>query len=160
MSGKTLIIGIGNRYRGDDALGCLMADDLKGLANCDVIEHDGEPASLIDVWQGRARVIMIDAVSSGAPAGTIHRIDLQTQALPDKFRSYSTHAFGIAEAVELARVLGKLPPSIVFYGVEGESFAADTNLSQTLRNSLEVLKRAIADEEISNVIPAKAGTHS
>lgn len=142
----TLIIGIGNRYRGDDALGCLIADEIKANVDCDVIEHDGEPASLIDLWKDRQTVILIDAVSSGAQAGTIHRNDLQDQALPDQFRSYSTHAFGIAEAVELARVLKKLPPKIIFYGVEGKSFAADTKLSPPLQKAAQALQAQIMEE--------------
>lgn len=143
-----LIIGIGNRYRGDDALGCLMVDELKSmaLAGAKIIEHDGEPAALIDCWQDRDCVIMIDAVASGAEAGTLYRIDLQTQVLPESFRSYSTHAFGIAEAVELARVLHKLPSKILFYGLEGQSFTADTQLSSTLKNATkELQKRIVAD---------------
>lgn len=148
MKVKTLIIGIGNRYRGDDALGCLLADEIKGgaPAGAEVIEHDGEPASLIDLWQGRKCVILIDAVSSGAPAGAIHEINLNEQALPDSFRSYSTHAFGIAEAVELARVLGKLPPRIMFYGVEGRSFAAATELSAPLQEAAKALRLTILNE--------------
>ena len=145
MSDDTLIIGIGNRYRGDDGLGCLIADQLK-IAGVDAVAHDGEPASLIDLWQGRGHVILVDAVSSRAPAGTIHYIDLHAQALPERFRSYSTHAFGIAEAVELARVLGKLPQKIVFYGVEGKSFAADTELSATLRQAAKTLQQIILDD--------------
>jgi len=154
----TIIIGIGNRYRGDDALGCLLVDQIRdALAskslrnqritnNVAIIEHDGEPAALIDCWQGYSSAILIDAVSSGATAGSLHRIDLQVQALPDQFRSYSTHAFGIAEAVELARVLGKLPPKLLFYGVEGESFAANTELSDTLKTAAVVLQQQILHE--------------
>lgn len=142
----TLIIGIGNRFRGDDALGCLLADAIRQHVSCEVIEHDGEPASLIDTWKGRQDVILIDAVSSGAQAGTIHRIDLNENALPDSFRSYSTHAFGIAEAVELARVLGKLPPHIVFYGVEGKSFSGGTALSGPLQEAAQELQQVIITE--------------
>ncbi len=148
MSAKTLIIGIGNRYRGDDALGCIVADQLKSLASPDieVINHDGEPASLIDLWQDRSFVIMVDAVSSMSAAGTLHYINLQEQGLPDGFRSFSTHAFGIAEAIELARVLGKLPPKIVFYGVEGKSFAAAQTLSPEMTTAMEDVKLRIEQE--------------
>lgn len=148
MTADVLIIGIGNRYRGDDALGCLIADEIKSVAprSVEIIEHSGEPASLIDSWQGRKYVILIDAVSSGVAAGTIHHIDLQAQALPKEFRSYSTHAFGIAEAVELARALNKLPPKIVFYGIEGKSFAADTKLSEALHESAKKLQQLILNE--------------
>lgn len=148
MSVKTLIIGIGNRFRGDDALGCLMAENIKPAVAeiADVMEHDGEPASLIESWQGRSKVILIDAVSSGVMAGTIHQVDLGKTALPDQFRSYSTHAFGIAEAVELARVLGKLPPKVLFYGIEGKSFAADTKLSEPLKKAAEILQQTILED--------------
>ena len=148
MSAEILIIAIGNRYRGDDALGCLMADELRGAASgiADVIEHDGESASLIESWQGRRCAVLIDAVSSGAEAGMIHHIDLNKQALPDRFRSFSTHAFGVAEAVELARVLNKLPPRIIFYGVEGKVFAADTKLSAPLQAVVKTLRQRILDE--------------
>ena len=148
MSEKTMIIGIGNRFRGDDALGCILADRLQALSSSsvEVITHSGEPASLIDLWQDKTCVILVDAVSSRAKAGTIHHIDLKEQGLPDDFRSYSTHAFGIAEAVELARVLDKLPAKIVFYGVEGKSFAANEELSPEMTAALEDVTMHIKQE--------------
>jgi hydrogenase maturation protease len=150
LAKKTLIIGIGNRYRGDDALGCLMVDEIgkaithkKSTNKIKLIEHDGEPAALIDCWQGYDTAILIDAVSSNSIAGTIHCIDLQKQGLPDHFRSYSTHAFGISEAVELARVLNKLPANIMFYGIEAQSFSAATELSDTLKKAAKLLLKQI-----------------
>lgn len=147
MNPKTLVIGIGNRFRGDDALGCVLTDKIQTLClpDVEVITHSGEPASLIDLWQTRKNVFLIDAVSSSAEPGAIHYIDLQEQGLPDNFRSYSTHAFGIAEAVELARVLGKLPPKIVFYGIEGRSFAATQTLSPEIITALEEVKTLIVN---------------
>ncbi|WP_051928271.1 hydrogenase maturation protease [Nitrosococcus oceani] len=135
MSAAILIIGIGNPYRGDDALGCLIVDEIKSQCpvGAEIIQHSGEPASLIDLWQGRRCAILVDAVSSGAQAGTIHRIDFREQSLPDQFRSYSTHAFGIAEAVELARALNKLPPTSIFYGIEGKNFSINAPLSTSLK---------------------------
>ncbi len=145
MNPKTLIIGIGNRFRGDDALGCVLVDNIQTLClpDVEVITHSGEPASLIDLWQSRKNVFLVDAVSSCAEPGTIHYIDLQEQGLPDNFRSYSTHAFGIAEAVELARALNKLPPKIVFYGIEGKSFAATETLSPEMMAALEDIKTLV-----------------
>ncbi len=145
MSQSTLIIGIGNRFRGDDALGLLVAEAIQKEAPSavKVIEHSGESASLIEAWQGYERVILIDAVRSGCQEGTLHFIDLTAQALPDHFHFHSTHAFGVAEAVELARVLGKLPASIVFYGVEGKSFGYQESLSVNFRKAVGELSREI-----------------
>jgi len=131
---RGLVIGIGNLYRGDDAFGCIVAQDLRGRlpGHYKAIEHDGEPAGLIDCWQGIDSVYLVDAVSSGTKAGTIFEFDLVSRSLPDEFNLYSTHAFGVPQAVELARVLHKLPGAITFVGVEGESFDAGTRLSSAV----------------------------
>ena len=138
---RMLIIGIGNPYRCDDALGCLIVRELaKSIPlRVECIEHDGEPASLIDSWQHKEHVLLIDAVSSGATPGHIFRFDLTHESLPEAFNLYSTHAFGIPQAVELARVLGKLPAKIDFIGIEGQSFGAGQRLSaqvQTAKNEV------------------------
>ena len=131
---RTLIVGIGNRYRCDDGFGCLVANELAGRVGKDVqcIEHDGEPAALMECWKDKSSVLLIDAVSSGAPPGTIFQFDLAQQALPEAFNLYSTHAFGVPQAVELARALHKLPPAIQFLGVEGACFDAGEGLSDVL----------------------------
>jgi hydrogenase maturation protease len=118
-------------FRGDDAFGCLVARELHGRLpdNYEVIEHDGEPASLIEWWSHVDSVYLVDAVSSGAVVGTIFDFDLAIRSLPEEFNLYSTHAFGVPQAVELARALHRLPISIRFIGVEGESFDAGITLS-------------------------------
>ncbi len=120
-SGHSLIIGIGNRFRSDDALGPLVVDELKACG-LPAIEHSGEPAGLMDAWQGYDHVILVDAVFSGGEPGTIHYYDLTQKTLPADFAKPTSHAVGIAEAVEFARVLNKLPKKIEFYGVEGKAF--------------------------------------
>ena len=141
---KTLVIGIGNRYRGDDAFGILVAQELarEALPNVSCLLHDGEPAGLMECWQEAERVILIDAVSSGATPGDVFRFDLARQAVPEEFNLYSTHAFGVPQAVELARALGKLPSKIDFIGVEGENFDS----GETLSPPLEMAKEAIVAE--------------
>ena len=152
-----LIIGIGNRYRGDDAFGCVVASDLAEQVPQGVtcIEHDGEPAGLMECWQGIDNVILIDAVSSGAKAGQIFRFDLARQALPEEFNLYSTHAFGVPQAVELARALGKLPRNIRFIGVEGENFGAGEELAPALSEAKDAV---IA--EILNSLKSQESIHA
>ncbi|MEO0330066.1 MAG: hydrogenase maturation protease [Bacteroidota bacterium] len=148
MGNATLAIGIGNRYRGDDALGCLVVDKLRKRSwkGVDVIEHDGEPASLIELWQGYSSVIIVDAVVSGAKSGTIHRIDLHKQYLPTNFGAYSSHGIGVTEAIELARVIQKLPPRIVFLGIEGASFSMNTQSNRYDRLIIEKITNQIMEE--------------
>jgi hydrogenase maturation protease len=137
-----LVIGVGNLFRGDDAFGCLVARDLQGKlpGHYGALEHDGEPAGLIECWQGVDSVYLVDAVSSGNKAGTIFDFDLAIRSLPEEFNLYSTHAFGVPQAVELARAINRLPKAIRFVGVEGESFDAGTGLS----SAVDAARRLVA----------------
>ena len=131
MMSETRVIGMGNAFRGDDGVGLIVAQRLRELALPDmtVLEQSGESAALVESWGDAGRVIVVDAVSSGGEPGTIHRFEAAGQPLPALFSGSSTHAFGLAEAVELARQLDRLPPSLVIYGVEGKSFTPGEGLS-------------------------------
>jgi hydrogenase maturation protease len=112
---QILVIGLGNDYRGDDAVGRVVARRLKTIEgdNVRVVEESGEGAALIEAWKGADFVVLIDAVHSGGAPGTIHRFDADAQPIPSRFFHYSTHAFSVAEAVELARALGQLPAKLI-----------------------------------------------
>ena len=111
-----------------------------------MLEESGEGAALIELWQGADTVILIDAVHSGAKPGTIHRLDAHAQPIAKRFFRLSTHAFGLAEAVELARALGRLPPRLIVYGVEGKSFEAGVGLSPGVAAAAqEVVERVLGE---------------
>lgn len=142
---KALIIGIGNEYRSDDGVGLVVARRLRRRAGeaFAVIEQTGEGASLIEAWRGAGSIIVVDAVLSGAEPGTIHRFEANTQTVPKSFFRYSTHAFSLAEAIELARVLGELPPRLVVYGIEGNNFSAGVGLSPAVDEAARQLEEQL-----------------
>ena len=142
------VIGVGNEYCGDDGAGIAVARRLRErfLARVTVLEETGEGAALIDSWRGADWVMLVDAVRSGAPPGTIHRLDALAAPIPTDFFHYSTHAFSVAEAIELARSLGQLPPHLVVYGIEGENFAAGVELSSPVEQAIETVVERMAGE--------------
>jgi hydrogenase maturation protease len=143
-----LVIGIGNAYRGDDGVGLVAARRLKdeGLTAFRVLEHHGGGTDLMDSWEGADAVILLDAVQSGAPPGTLHRWDAILQRLPVMAFRGSSHAFSLAEAVEMARVLGRLPKHLVVYGVEGRDFKAGTGLSSEVQGAVGHLVERVLRE--------------
>lgn len=147
---KIFIIGIGNDYRRDDAAGRIVARNLKKRIppGTEILEETGEGTALLEAWRGAEDVFLIDAVQSGAPPGTLHRIDVWTQPLPTSFFRHSTHAFGIAEAVELARVLHQLPPRLIIYGIEGERFDAGVGLSPAVEKAVAEVEARLQEEII------------
>ena len=149
-----LIVGIGNEYRGDDAVGLIVTRRLK-LRLADsvaVLEQGGDGAALMEAWRGAETVIVIDAVVSGAAPGTIHRFDANTRPIPEGALRCSTHAFGVAEAIELSRALGDLPGSLVVYGVEGKNFAPGVGLSPEVENAACIVVRRVFAEAQAGLI--------
>jgi hydrogenase maturation protease len=145
---NALVIGLGNDYRSDDAVGRVVARKLgaESLDGVRILEESGEGAALMDAWQGADFVILIDAVHSGAKPGTIHRVDAHAEEIPRSFFHYSTHAFSVAEAVELARALGQLPQRLVIYGIEGKNFESGIDLSPEIETAAEETARRVKAE--------------
>jgi len=143
-----VVIGVGNQYRSDDGVGIVVARRLRErfLTRITVLEESGEGAALIDSWRGATWLMLVDAVRSGAPPGTIHRLDARAAPVPAGFFHYSTHAFSVAEAIELARSLDQLPPHVIVYGIEGDNFAAGVGLSHAVEQAVEAVVERAADE--------------
>jgi hydrogenase maturation protease len=152
LSRATLVIGVGNAYRRDDAVGLIVARRLRklGLENVMVREASGESAALMSAWQDAQTVILVDAAQSGAAAGTLHRLDAQREPIPMPFLHSSTHAFGVAEALELARALNQLPPRVIVYAIEGQDFGAGVGLSphvaRAVKDAVEQIRRDVNSE--------------
>ena len=69
-----------------------------------------EPSRLIDAWEGAERRVVVDAVASGARARDAAPLRRERGRRSRRASSArSTHAFGVGEAIELARALGRLP---------------------------------------------------
>ncbi len=144
MPRPDLIIGVGNADRGDDAAGLLVARRLRELG-FDTVEQSGEASALLDLWRDAHHVILVDAVVTGAEPGAVFVWDARSQRLSrDAFRC-STHNFGIADAVELGRMLDCLPPVVEIHGIEGAQFEMGAPLTAAVAEAVERIAGAIAD---------------
>lgn len=132
MSGtRRIVLGIGNPDRGDDAAGREAARRLRGClpGDVEILEHDGEATALLHLFEDADQAYIIDACRSGAAAGTVRRFDAASEPLPEIELAVSTHGFGLAAAIELARNLGQLPPRCLVYAIEGVAFEVGAGLS-------------------------------
>ena len=147
---RAVVIGVGNPYRGDDAVGLAVAERLRDRVppDVEVVECEQEPSRLLDAWEGADVALVVDASSSGAAPGTVHRFDAAAGGVPARVFRSSTHAFGVGEAVELGRALGRLPARVVVYGVDGAAFVAGEGLSAPVEAAVrEVVDAVLADLE-------------
>ena len=136
-----IVIGVGNAWRGDDGAGLAVARRLAELspAGVEVHEIEGDATALMDVWSGADRVVIVDAAQSGASPGTVRRFDVHAAALPARLLRTSTHAFGVTDAIELARALGRLPAAVDVYAIEGASFAAGDAMTPSVERAAAAL---------------------
>jgi hydrogenase maturation protease len=148
MSAPALVIGLGNRDRGDDAVGLHVARRVATLGLPDVVveEAKGDSLALLDRWAGLGRVVLVDAAAPLALPGRIHRLDPLAGPLPRDLALSSTHAFGLAEAVELSRRLGLLPQRMTIYAIEAGCFDPGAALSPAVAAAVVPAAGRIAAE--------------
>lgn len=142
------VIGVGNPFRGDDGVGRVVARRLRDRVpnGVGIVEASGEGAELMAAWEGSDTVVVIDAVQAGGAPGRVYRLDAHAEDIPRAFFNYSTHAFSVAEAVELARALRSLPPRLILYGVEGRIFDAGEGLSPGVEQAVDRVARRVLDD--------------
>ncbi len=138
-----LVIGVGNDFAGDDAAGRLVVRALEGAAGIDVAETHGAAADIVTLMEGRDRVLIVDACTSGAPPGTVHKLDAVAGDLPGWLRSVSSHGIGVAEAVALARVLDSLPPRVEVWAIEGTAFCTGDAVTGDVQAAVEAVIAAL-----------------
>jgi hydrogenase maturation protease len=119
---KTLVLGLGNPLVSDDSVGLRVAAGLKPLLadrpDVTVDEDHWGGLRLMERMVGYQRAIVIDAICTGAPPGTIHRLgtgDLATQ------RSASAHDVNLPTALAFGRQSGAPLPAddqILLVGIE------------------------------------------
>jgi hydrogenase maturation protease len=155
-SARPRVIGIGNPDRGDDAAGRLVARALCAHLGDDVeiLEHGGEATGLLERLEGAEVAVIVDAAVSGAAPGTIRRFDARAAPLPQTLSDLSTHGFGLAGAIELARALGELPRCCVVYAIEGGSFEPGARPSPEVEAAVQEVAGLIAGELGSSRIHA------
>jgi hydrogenase maturation protease len=136
-----LIVGVGNAYRRDDGAGLEAAARLGARTGAPVVLHDGagDATALLDAWSGAATVLLLDATRSEAPAGTIRRVEDALDGrgmLPPEQRA-SAHALGLADAIALGALLGRLPRRLIVIGIEGACFDHGVGLSPAVGRAVD-----------------------
>jgi len=144
---EVVVIGVGNEFRSDDGLGISVAKRLRERleADIEVVIASGEGAELIDLWQGKKLAVVIDAISSGGNAGSLYWIDATQESLPASLRLFSTHKFGVGEAIEMSRAILSLPERLIVCGIEGKNFSFGDCLSAEVAEASKLLEQRLSD---------------
>jgi hydrogenase maturation protease len=154
-----VVIGVGNPYRRDDAVGPVLLSRLErvSLPGVALATVDGDPTQLLDAWVGRRLAIVVDAVlcDRGCP-GRVHRVSLDLP--PGTRTAASTHGLGVPDAIRLAQVLDRAPRRLVVLAVEAADLGMGPGLSPEVRAALPALTATVLRELAGAVSEAEEPT--
>lgn len=131
-----LVVGVGNRDRGDDAAGPVVCDLLRAIGTVETVVLEGSVVDLPMYWGPDDDVVIVDAAAPGTEPGRITEVDALTDRLVAP-GALSTHSVDVGAAVELARAMGRMPAALTIVGIEGASFEFGDDLVPEVRRAVE-----------------------
>lgn len=140
------VLGIGSPF-GDDQVGWSVAEALKQQISSPFVSiesHDRPGVRLLELMSGAHTVFIIDAVTSGSEAGTIHRF--KNKDIFAAENRFSTHEMGVSHALQLGKALNALPDSIVLYGIEIDRTESLSTLSYGVERAVEKVAMQLKQE--------------
>jgi len=134
---KILIIGVGNILLKDEGAGVYVVQQLEKLnlpPEVQVIDAGTELLNFISSIEQTEKLIVIDAIETGAPPGTIFKLtDKDISEPPNKL--YSLHQFSLLNTLKILEKTGKKPPTIII-GIEPKEVSMEMKLSPEIEKKI------------------------
>jgi len=146
--GGAVVIGLGNPYRRDDGVGAAVAAALADCAppNVVVVGSVADPMGLVEAWSGASLAIVIDAaVATSSTPGRVRRCALAELRAGGR-SGLSSHGMDVANAYELARVLGRAPAEVVLLAIDVVDTGHGLGLTPAVSRAVpEAVRLALAE---------------
>ncbi|NLI93578.1 MAG: hydrogenase maturation protease [Peptococcaceae bacterium] len=124
MACGIMVIGCGNTWASDDAIGIRVVEFLKKSydipSDVTIVEAGCPGIDLLFIWEDVPAVILVDAVTGFGMPGTIHTFDAD-HLLPREKMPYSSHSINVIDAIELGKKFRQLPCLLTIVGIEIKS---------------------------------------
>jgi hydrogenase maturation protease len=136
------VFGIGNILLSDDGVGVHAVNKLKSgyefPETVELIDGGTKGLDLMPLFEGRDKVLIIDAANFKKEPGTIDMVE------GDKIPAFlstklSVHHIGLPDMLFVARLMGVTPREMCLIGIQPKSMETGTDLSDEVRNRLDSL---------------------
>ncbi|MBI2876054.1 MAG: hydrogenase maturation protease [Candidatus Tectomicrobia bacterium] len=150
MKEKVVILGVGNLLLRDEGSGIHVLRELQAhyLFEDQVHLVDGGTGGLglLPLIEGAEHLIVIDAVQTSHPPGTLFRFT-PAEILHENTPRLSSHELDLAGVLQLAEILGRVPPSVILFGVQPEDISSyGLDLTPSVQAVVPVLVRLVLEE--------------
>jgi hydrogenase 3 maturation protease len=141
---KIVVMGVGNRMRGDDAIGCLVIDELTNENGLTVIDCDSTPENYIDkvISLKPERVIIIDACNFKSEPG---KFRLFSEKQIDKISQNLISTHNLPLNLTVTMIKKQLPCEILLLGVQPEQINFGEGLSPKLEKAKQKIVKYLKD---------------
>lgn len=161
-----LILGLGNILIEDEGVGIAAIEHLQRnyMFPDDVELVDGGTSgmALLDDIRHREKLIVLDAVRTGAPAGTL--VILKDENVPAFFRSkISPHQTALADVLAALTLTGDKTSDITVIGIVPDSLKTKIGLSDIVTSQFKNMIESVLDELKSDgyhLTPATEESHA
>jgi len=141
----TVVLGLGNLVHSDDGIGvhAIHALQLDPRVPHYAVLLDGgtQGLGLLHHISGVQRLLVIDAIDVGQPAGTLLRFEgAALKGLPGKA---SVHQLGFADLMVALQLLGEAPGEVVVFGVQPMSTEWSAELTPPVQSTLPSLVECV-----------------
>ena len=136
-SSKSVVLCLGNRYLGDDGIGISVAEALKGVLASDVLIEASQAMDLplLSRCEGARRVVVVDALKSGARPGEVSRYTLVPSATPLEALK-GQHSMELHDLFDIAWQTGLLNCPVIVVGIEPNDCCIGEGLSNELARAV------------------------
>jgi len=142
------VVGCGSPF-GDDAVGWAVAvavrEALAGGPAAVEVYTLATPDRLLDALDGHGSLVLVDALESDAPAGSVTRFDWPDPRLA-RSAGPSSHGLSVTTMLDLAARLQRLPPRVVVYGIACRRCDPGAERAPAVDAAVATVARAILDE--------------
>jgi hydrogenase maturation protease len=146
---KILVLGIGNPVMTDDGIGVRVVQSIEERflfpGQVTVLDGGTLGLDLLPRVEAAERLLIVDALDTGAPPGTLVRLS-GAQIPPALEARLSPHQIGLQELLSVASLLGHSPGETVLWGVQPESIQMALGLSACVEAQLEPLVGKVLEE--------------
>ena len=154
-----LVLGMGNILLEDEGLGIhalkLLEQQYVVPAEVEFLDGGTSGMALIDLLSGRKQLLVLDAVQTGEPPGTL--VKMNDKDVPVYFGLRITpHQLGLSDVLATMKLTDEQPDHVTVLGLVPKSLEMSLDLSDCISEKMHQLVTAVVDELASLGYPLQA----
>jgi hydrogenase maturation protease len=140
--GRVIVLGLGNILLSDEGVGVHAVNALRDrytfYPQVDIIDGGTMGLDLLPLFQSRNRILIIDAVDFGKPAG--HVGILEGAAIPSVLNSkLSVHHIGLSDVLFAAKLMRETPLDVCLVGIQPKYLDVGLDMTEDIRVKLDAI---------------------